>query len=121
MHISKLKKRREYLSFGSNCTKLVLPSMIILLKETSNEGHLAIGYTASKKVGNAVCRNLAKRRMKAVFGQVVQGSNSNTFPQNQGYMMNWIARPYILKRDYSKMVQETQIALNGFFEAVGDV
>ncbi|MAI08354.1 MAG: hypothetical protein CMF61_05280 [Magnetococcales bacterium] len=121
MQVTKLKKRREYLSFGMNCTKLVLPSMIILLKETEVEGNVAVGYTASKKVGNAVCRNFAKRRMKAVFDEVVKGNDSFELPKHQGYMMNWIARPYILKRDYSKMVRETQKALTDFFKSAGDV
>lgn len=119
MQVTKLKKRREYLSFGMNCTKLVLPSMIILLKETDVEGGVAVGYTASKKVGNAVCRNLAKRRMKAVFDEIIKDSESFESAMGQGYMMNWIARPYILKRDYSKMVRETQKALVEFFKSAG--
>ena len=34
-------------------------------------GHLRIGFTASKKIGNAVARNRAKRRLRAAASQLL--------------------------------------------------
>ena len=36
-------------------------------------GHLRVGYTCSKKVGNAVARNRAKRRLRAAARAVLPG------------------------------------------------
>ena len=38
------------------------------LSETDN---LFVGYTATKKIGNAVCRNRSKRRLRAVAHEVL--------------------------------------------------
>jgi len=35
------------------------------------EGHLRVGFTASRKVGNAVVRNRARRRLRAVASQIL--------------------------------------------------
>ena len=34
-------------------------------------GHLRVGFTASKKIGNAVARNRAKRRLRAAASQLL--------------------------------------------------
>ena len=34
-------------------------------------GHLRVGFTASKKIGNAVIRNRAKRRLRAAASQLL--------------------------------------------------
>jgi len=34
-------------------------------------GHLRVGFTASKKIGNAVVRNRAKRRLRAAASQLL--------------------------------------------------
>lgn len=112
MKVIKLKKRREYLQFNNNCKRFVLPSMIVLLQETDEEGTVRIGYTASKKVGNAVKRNLAKRRMKALFDQQIHQNPNFKIPEGKGLSMNWVARAYALNRDFSKMRKELQTALN---------
>jgi len=37
------------------------------------------GYTASKKVGNAVVRSRAKRRLRALFAEVCESLNDGTY------------------------------------------
>jgi len=38
-----------------------------------------IGFTASKKVGNAVKRNFAKRRLRAIFAEYSNNLNDGTY------------------------------------------
>lgn len=107
MQIVQLKKRREFLQLGSNCKRSAMPAIIILSqRHTESPNVVRIGFTASKKVGNAVARNLAKRRMRAVFDEVVRQNTNFDIIGQEGLVMNCVARHYILNRDFSKMVHE---------------
>ena len=71
--IPRLKKRSDFLRAATSQRKVVKPTMIVqLLKRshTDKRGQelpaLRVGFTASRKVGNAVKRNRARRRLKAV-------------------------------------------------------
>jgi len=70
--LTRLKKRSEFLRVASARLKRVTPGLILqgrkhTLKEieSSKIGTLRLGFTVSKKVGNAVVRNRVKRRLKA--------------------------------------------------------
>lgn len=103
MKVDRLKKRRQFLDLGNNCRKDILPAMIILSSKSANSSKVQIGFTASKKVGNAVVRAKAKRRMRAVVDEVIR-LNDNF--KTEGLAINIIARAYITNRDFSKMVRE---------------
>ncbi len=45
--------------------------VIIQMVETDN-GQIRVGYTATKKIGNAVARNRAKRRLRAAMDEIVK-------------------------------------------------
>jgi len=69
--LSVLKKRRDFLRIARGRLKWVSKSMIVQIAATpederSSARHIRVGYTASKKVGNAVKRNRAKRRLRQV-------------------------------------------------------
>ncbi len=69
-----LKNRRDFLA-AARAGKAVTTGMIVQRRdrrtdETDAPG-IRVGYTASKKVGNAVLRNRAKRRMRAVARDVL--------------------------------------------------
>ena len=70
--LTRLKKRSEFLRVASARLKRVTPGLILqgrkhTLKEieSSKIETLRLGFTVSKKVGNAVVRNRVKRRLKA--------------------------------------------------------
>lgn len=67
-----LKKRAEFLAVAASGLKWVRPSLIVQFLPFSSEPEAAIplpaiayGLTASRRVGNAVVRNRAKRRLRA--------------------------------------------------------
>ena len=58
-----LAKRADFVA-ASKAKKFVGNSIIVQARYNASE-NIRVGYTASKKVGNAVVRNRAKRRMRA--------------------------------------------------------
>lgn len=58
-----LVKRADFIA-ASKAEKFVGNSIIVQARYNASE-NIRVGYTASKKVGNAVVRNRAKRRMRA--------------------------------------------------------
>ena len=64
-----LSKRADFVA-ASNAEKYVGKSIIIQARPNSLQT-IRVGYTASKRVGNAVARNRAKRRMRAAVAETL--------------------------------------------------
>jgi ribonuclease P protein component len=61
-----LKKRADFLA-AARARKQVTPGFILQARDRGEPGSpIRVGFTASKKVGNAVTRNRAKRRLRAL-------------------------------------------------------
>jgi len=58
-------------------------------------GQNLVGYTASKKVGNAVQRNFSKRRLRAIFREF-----SGTL-KNGTYIL--VAKQKVIEEDFEKI------------------
>ena len=78
--VQRLTRRSEFLKVASGRRKSVAPGLILqALSQTGGpqaegpEGtnSVRVGFTASRKVGNAVARNRARRRLRAVAAQVL--------------------------------------------------
>jgi ribonuclease P protein component len=54
-----------------------------------------VGFTASKKVGNAVKRNLAKRRLRALFYEICEDIASGSYV--------FVAKKQIEEMDYKTL------------------
>ena len=68
--IERLKKRREFLSVSNQGRAIVTSTMIVQWLEKQGDAESAcpfrIGFTTSRRVGNAVVRNRARRRLRAL-------------------------------------------------------
>ena len=63
--INKIRLRKDFINIQNNGNKNVCSSFIIQsYKNNSHNQPSRFGFTASKKVGGAVVRNKAKRRMR---------------------------------------------------------
>ena len=63
-----------------------------------------IGFTVSKKVGNAVKRNRARRRLRAAVDEVAP------FHAREGYDFVVIGRAATVKRPYEMLVNDLKTA-----------
>ncbi len=70
--LSVLRKRAEFLSVASSGRKWVAPSFILQIGPAHEAGDFVrYGLTASRKVGNAVARNRARRRLRALAEEIL--------------------------------------------------
>jgi len=60
-----LKNRPDFLA-AARARRHVTPGFVLQARNRGEPGPARIGYTCSKKVGNAVARNRAKRRLREV-------------------------------------------------------
>ena len=110
--IGRLKRRAEFLQVAAANRKWVAPGLILQVRRqpsTESENQDAplaaplepvrVGFTASRKVGNAVARNRARRRLRSVAREVL----SHAEPGNDFVL---IARPATVDRDYQALVTD---------------
>lgn len=70
--VERLKRRREFLRVAGARNSAAMPGLVLQARSNADqEEAIRIGFTASRKVGNAVCRNRARRRLKAAVGLVM--------------------------------------------------
>ncbi len=71
LRVRVLQKRPQFLA-AARGAKAVTPSMIVQARPRGDDSdHVGVGFTCSKKVGNAVARNRAKRRLRAAARAVL--------------------------------------------------
>jgi len=112
--IGRLKRRAEFLQVAAANRKWVAPGLILQVRrQPSSESPsdkaaqtepVRVGFTASRKVGNAVQRNRARRRLRAVAAEVLSRAEP-------GMDFVLIARPATVDRDYQALVGDLVAAL----------
>lgn len=75
LEMRKLKVRAEFLWVAGG-RRWATPGLVLQCRQTKQideqkKTNVGVGYTATKKIGNAVVRNRAKRRLRAAAGQVL--------------------------------------------------
>src|SRR3546814_17799433 len=73
-----LTRRPQFLAVADARRKAVLPGLILQIRAhderqqpREDEPAVRVGFTASRKIGNAVARNRARRRLRAVAAEVM--------------------------------------------------
>ena len=110
-NIGRLKKRPDFLKVAAARTKWVTPGLILQARErlapcrASEDPEVRVGFTVSRKVGNAVQRNRARRRLRAVVRAILpDGARTGT-----DYVL--IGRRATLARPYKALVKDLHEAL----------
>jgi ribonuclease P protein component len=63
----RVRKRSEFLRIQETGSRVTLPSAIVLLSARADDGLARLGITVTRKFGNAVARNHAKRLFRELF------------------------------------------------------
>ena len=96
--INKIKSRKDFIKIQKNGSKIISAGVILQNLNISNQGNPSrFGFTASKKVGGAVQRNKAKRRMRSLVFDVMKKF------ETKGCDYVLIARKEIVHRKYQKL------------------
>ena len=107
--LGRLTRRPEFLRVARGRRKAVAPGLV--LQAASLEPEISgprprVGFTASKKVGNAVARNRARRRLKAAVRDVLG--------ERAGEAMDYvvIARAATVARPYAALLEDLRGAVD---------
>ncbi len=104
--IGRLRWRREFLRVARGRRKWAAPGLVLQARDgVSDSVEARIGFTASRKVGNAVARNRAKRRLRAAVSEVMPAC------AEPGIDYVIIARGATLTRRYDDLVADLKTAL----------
>ncbi len=108
----RLKRRQEFLRIAAEGRKWAAPGLILqaLRRDGATpadgaERRFRVGYTVSRKVGSAVERNRARRRLRAAAERVLPGH------ADDGYEFVLIGRVATLKRPFAALVGDLETAL----------
>ena len=100
LRIDRLKKRGDFLAAARHLRKVagaVTLEMAPTPEAIRHPQTLRLGFTASKKIGNAVARNRAKRRLRAAAYALLPLSGRD------GHDYVLVARAGILVRDFAAL------------------
>lgn len=102
--VVRLRRRSDYLRVAATRLKAVTPG-IIVQAAPRDDNAIGIGITASRRVGNAVRRNRARRRLNALAPPVLARSGHRA----TDYVL--IARPETVQLPFARLVDDLEKAL----------
>ena len=107
-----LKKRADFLAANSGL-RVARPGFVVLARPNGGLGK-RVGYTVTKRIGNAVVRNRMKRRMRALARDLLP---TEGLPDHDHVM---IGREGGIERDFAAMRAELSVALERLRDDKGD-
>jgi ribonuclease P protein component len=69
--LARLKTRADFLRVAATRRRAARPGLVLQAAPGPIAGAVRVGFTASRRVGNAVARNRAKRRLRAAAAEVL--------------------------------------------------
>lgn len=104
MPVTRLKRRAEFLRVAAARRKWAAPGLVLQAAPAGSE-QARVGFTVSRKVGNAVARNRARRRLRAAAEQVMPAEAA------AGYDYVLIGRQETLNRPFLSLLKDLRVAL----------
>ena len=103
--LRQLRRRREFLHVANRGDRRAAPGLVLQACQRQGASDIGLGLTASKKVGNAVARNRARRRLRALARELLPVCAT------PGYDYVLIARAATVSRPYGGLRDDLRGAL----------
>lgn len=103
VQIETLKKRADFINARKG-RRVSTPAFLMQVLPNGTD-RTRVGYTATKKLGGAVIRNRAKRRLRAAARAVLTDIGKSGFD----YVL--IARSAVIARGFDRLLDDLRIAL----------
>jgi ribonuclease P protein component len=105
--VGRLKRRADFLRVAAARRKWAAPGLILQAAPNPEPADqtIRVGFTASRKVGNAVKRNRARRRLKALVAEMIASG------ANPGLDLVLIARTSTVDRPFDELRRDLQQSL----------
>jgi len=117
--VRRLKRRSEFLAVAATRRRWVTPAFVLQAgprpaggatalepgpKPALEEAEIGLGFTASRRVGKAVARNRARRRLVEAARAVLPG------PARPGFNYVIVARPAVLTCPFERLLSDLRTA-----------
>ncbi|MEC7831188.1 MAG: ribonuclease P protein component [Pseudomonadota bacterium] len=105
--IEKITKRSDYIRAANSIFKKS-SSLVVQFYNRGDTSGPRYGITASKKIGNAIKRNKAKRRIRHLIKNLLPKYGKN------GYDYVFVAKDKVIESPWDSLLQETETILKDF-------
>ena len=103
--VTRLKRRAEFLLVASKGRKAPAPGLVLQAMARPDDLPARLGFTVTKKVGNAVVRNRTRRRLRAAARLVLDQSPL------RGVDLVLIGRDATRSRPFTQLVEDLRRTL----------
>ncbi len=102
----RLKRRAEFLRVAARGRKVPVTGLVLQALARPDEGPARLGFTVTKKVGNAVVRNRTRRRLKEAARLLLRDAPV------QGVDLVLVGREATRKRPFAALLDDLRRALD---------
>jgi ribonuclease P protein component len=102
--MKRLKQRADFLAAATGI-KVPATAFVLQARKRTDDGPVRLGFTVSKKVGNAVERNRVRRRLR----EIVRLSGANRMQSGHDYVL--VGRRAALKLPFARIAEDFAGAL----------
>jgi ribonuclease P protein component len=103
--VGRLRRRAEFLRVAAEGRKFAAPGLVVQALRAGPDGSTRVGFTVSRKVGGAVARNRARRRLRALADELLPDHAA------AGHDYVVIGRAATVTRRFAALRQDLETAL----------
>lgn len=108
--MERLKRRQDFIA-AARAQHAAMPGMVVQMRSRGDEGPPRVGFTTTRKLGNAVVRNRIRRRLR----EVARLRLSEIARPGHDYVL--IGRDKCLERPFSQLETDLTSALKRLHRA----